>query len=121
MSKTYRRGAARLAAAGVTAGLLAVGAFAGATTAGADSGTGSAGDTASSGGATGTLGDLVPGMYGGATVTSKDGKPAAEQAGLFKLSLSDGTTVYTYCIDLYNGADTSGKAAYHEVPGARRP
>ncbi|MEW1860178.1 thioester domain-containing protein [Streptomyces sp. NBC_00669] len=116
MSKTYRRGAARLAAAGVTAGLLAVGAFAGATTAGADSGTGSAGDTASSGGATGTLGDLVPGMYGGATVTSKDGKPAAEQAGLFKLSLSDGTTVYTYCIDLYNGADTSGKAAYHEVP-----
>lgn len=117
MFKTYRRGAARLAAAGVTAGVLAVGAFAGATSAGADSG-GSGGDsaTASSGGATGTLGELVPGMYGDATVTGKDGKAAPELAGLFQLNLSDGTSVYTYCIDLYNGADTSGGGAYHEVP-----
>lgn len=117
MFNTYRRGAARLAAAGITAGLLAAGAFAGATTAGADSG--SSGDgtaTTTSGGATGKLGELVPGMYGSATVTDKSGKSAAELAGLFKLDLSDGTSVYTYCIDLYNGADTSGNAVYNEVP-----
>lgn len=114
MFKTYRRGAARLAAAGLATGVLAAGAFAGASSAAADGG-GDSG-TASSGGASGKLGDLVPGMYGGATVTDKDGKPAREVAGLFKLSLSDGTTVYTYCIDLYNGADTSGNTTYNEVP-----
>jgi TQXA domain-containing protein/LPXTG-motif cell wall-anchored protein len=117
MFKTYRRGAARLAAAGVTAGLLAAGAFAGATTAGADTGGGANGGTsASSGGASGTLGDLVPDMFGGAKVTLKDGASGTESAGLFKMNLSDGTTVYTYCIDLYNGADTSGSTTYNEVP-----
>ncbi|WP_335977970.1 MULTISPECIES: thioester domain-containing protein [Streptomycetaceae] len=117
MFNTYRRGAARFAAAGVTAGLLAAGVFAGATTAAADGGnSGDSTATTTSGGATGKLGELAPGMYGGATVTDKSGKSAPELAGLFQLKLDDGTSVYTYCIDLYRGADTSGNAVYHEVP-----
>ena len=110
MFKTYRRRAARLAAAGVVTGLLATGAIAGAGAAFADGGT-----PPSSGGATATLDDIQKDLSAGATVaTANGGVNKNEPAGLFKMDLGGGKSIYTYCIDLFNGAQPA--TPYQEVP-----
>ncbi|WUH93455.1 Cys-Gln thioester bond-forming surface protein [Streptomyces sp. NBC_00433] len=109
MFDTYRRSAARLAAAGIATGLLAASAFAGAGSAAADDTTGSAS------GATAVLDGIQSDLADVATVATKDGKTNGnETAGLFKMDLGGGKSIYTYCIDLFNS--TKPKARYQEVP-----
>lgn len=110
MFKTTRRGAARLATAGIATGLLAAGAMSGAGSAFADN----ADTTAppSSSGATAVLGGLVPGEYDFATFN--DGSQHREAAGLFKMTVPGGGTVQTYCIDFFH--HTADSATYNEVP-----
>lgn len=108
MFKTTRRTATRLAAAGVAAGLLAAGAMAAAGPAAADTGT-----PPSSSGATATIDGLVHDKSDVATVT-ENGSQHDVMAGLFKMDLDSGGSIYTYCIDLHNG--TQDHAKYHEVP-----
>nr|WSX79380.1 Cys-Gln thioester bond-forming surface protein [Streptomyces sp. NBC_00899] len=109
MFTTYRRSAARIAAAGIATGLLAAGAFAGAGSAVADDA------TPSSSGATAVLDGIQSDLSDVATVATKDGKTNShETAGLFKMDLGGGKSIYTYCIDLFNS--TKPKAQYQEVP-----
>lgn len=110
MFTTYRRSAARIAAAGVATGLLAAGAFAGAGSAVADDAA-----TPSSSGATAVLEGIQSDLSDVATVATKDGRTNThEAAGLFKMDLGGGKSIYTYCIDLFNS--TKPKAHYQEVP-----
>ena len=80
MFTTYRRSAARIAAAGIATGLLAAGAFAGAGSAVADDAA-----TPSSSGATAVLDGIQSDLSDVATVATKDGGTnTREAAGLFK-------------------------------------
>ncbi|WP_329178835.1 LAETG motif-containing sortase-dependent surface protein [Streptomyces sp. NBC_01477] len=109
MFNTYRRSAARLAAAGIATGLLAAGAVAGAGSAVADD------TTPSSSGATAVLSGIQGDLSDLATVATKDGKTNDhEPAGLFKMDLGGGKSFYSYCIDLFN--TTKPDAQYQEVP-----
>lgn len=108
MFKSYRRSAARLAAAGVTAGLLATGAIAGAGSAFADGG------TPSSSGATATLEGLQGDLSDTATVADGGGASHNVAAGLFKMDVTGGGSILTYCIDFNN--HTQRNATYQEVP-----
>ncbi|MGW1372705.1 LAETG motif-containing sortase-dependent surface protein [Streptomyces sp. NPDC002446] len=99
------RGAARLAAAVVASGLVAAGAIATAGTAVADEA------TPAHGGATATLGGLK--TFDQAVVHS-DGGDQRVGAGLFEMSVDNGGTLQTYCIDIHN--PTQQQAKYQEVP-----
>ncbi|MEU9119425.1 Cys-Gln thioester bond-forming surface protein [Streptomyces sp. NPDC048506] len=99
------RGAARLAAAIVASGLVAAGAIATAGTAMADE------TTPAQGGATATLGGLK--TFDQAVVHS-DGGDQRVGAGLFEMSVDNGGTLQTYCIDIHN--PTQSQAKYQEVP-----
>ncbi|NEB29298.1 Cys-Gln thioester bond-forming surface protein [Streptomyces sp. SID14446] len=99
-----RRGAARLAAATLVSGLVAAGAVATAGTAVADE------TPQSPGGATATLGDLK--TYGSAVIHDH-GEDSWVSAGLFEMSVDDGGTLQTYCIDLHN--PTQRDARYQET------
>ncbi|MEV7378463.1 LAETG motif-containing sortase-dependent surface protein [Streptomyces lydicus] len=105
MLSMKRRGAARLAAAIVASGLVAAGAIATAGTAAADE------TTPAHGGATATLGGLK--TFDQAVVHS-DGGDQRVGAGLFEMSVDNGGTLQTYCIDIHN--PTQQQAKYQEVP-----
>ncbi|MEW2166932.1 Cys-Gln thioester bond-forming surface protein [Streptomyces sp. NPDC007084] len=99
-----RRGAARLAAAALVSGLVAAGTLATAGPAAAD-------DTPQSpGGATATLGGLK--TYGSAVIHDH-GEDSWVSAGLFEMSVDDGGTLQTYCVDLHN--PTQQDARYQET------
>ncbi|MER7987307.1 LAETG motif-containing sortase-dependent surface protein [Streptomyces noursei] len=99
------RGAARLAAAVVASGLIAAGTIATAGTAAADD------PAASHGGATATLGGLK--TFDQAVVHGNGGDQRVG-AGLFEMSVDNGGTLQTYCIDIHN--PTQQQARYQEVP-----
>ncbi|MET7387865.1 Cys-Gln thioester bond-forming surface protein [Streptomyces sp. NPDC005529] len=99
-----RRVAARLAAATLVSGLVATVAIATAGTAVADE------TPQSPGGATATLGDLK--TYGSAVIHD-NGEDSWVSAGLFEMSVDDGGTLQTYCIDLHN--PTQRDARYQET------
>ncbi|ANZ18647.1 Cys-Gln thioester bond-forming surface protein [Streptomyces noursei] len=99
------RGAARLAAAVVASGLIAAGTIATAGTAVADD------PAASHGGATATLGGLK--TFDQAVVHGNGGDQRVG-AGLFEMSVDNGGTLQTYCIDIHN--PTQQQARYQEVP-----
>ncbi|MGW1258687.1 Cys-Gln thioester bond-forming surface protein [Streptomyces sp. NPDC002513] len=99
-----RRGAARLAAAVLVSGLVSGGLLATAGVAAAD------GEPQSEGGATATLGALK--TYG-AAVVHDGGQDEQVSAGLFEMSVDNGGTLQTYCIDLHNPAQKEAK--YHET------
>ncbi|MFF4606403.1 Cys-Gln thioester bond-forming surface protein [Streptomyces sp. NPDC001339] len=99
------RGAARLAAAMVASGLIAAGAIATAGTAVADE------NTPAQGGATATLGGLK--TFDQAVVHGEGGEQRIG-AGLFEMSVDNGGTLQTYCIDIHN--PTQQQARYQEVP-----
>ncbi|MFD8548423.1 LAETG motif-containing sortase-dependent surface protein [Streptomyces sp. NPDC059649] len=105
MLSMKRRGAARLAAAVVASGLVAAGAIATAGTAVADD------TTPAHGGATATLGGLK--IFDQAVVHN-DGGDQRVGAGLFEMSVDNGGTLQTYCIDIHN--PTQQQAKYQEVP-----
>ncbi|MEU7646788.1 Cys-Gln thioester bond-forming surface protein [Streptomyces huasconensis] len=99
------RGAARLAAVTLASGLLAAGALAGAGAAVAEEA------PQHRGGATATLGGLQ--TYGQAVV--RDGGTSQQvPAGLFEMSVEDGGTLQTYCVDIHN--PTQKDAKYQETP-----
>ncbi|MFI7098644.1 LAETG motif-containing sortase-dependent surface protein [Streptomyces sp. NPDC050161] len=99
------RGAARLAAAVMASGLVAAGAIATAGPAAADD------TTSAHGGATATLGGLK--VYDQAVVHGQGGDQPLG-AGLFEMSVDNGGTLQTYCIDIHN--PTQQQAKYQEVP-----
>ncbi|MFE7607605.1 Cys-Gln thioester bond-forming surface protein [Streptomyces celluloflavus] len=100
-----RRGAARLAAVAMASGLVAAGAIATAGTAAADD------VTPSHGGAIATLGGLK--TFDQAIVHG-NGHDQRIGAGLFEMSVDNGGTLQTYCIDIHN--PTQRQAKYQEVP-----
>jgi TQXA domain-containing protein/LPXTG-motif cell wall-anchored protein len=103
MISVRRRGIARLAAAVLASGLVAAGAMVGA-------GPAAAADTAPSrGGATAVLGGLK--IFDQAVI-DPDGKKQAVGAGLFEMSVDNGGTLQTYCIDINN--PTQPQAKYEE-------
>lgn len=104
-SPARRRGAARLAAATLVSGLVAAGLLATAGVAAAD------GTPQSEGGATATIGGLK--TYG-AAVVHDGGTDEQVSAGLFEMSVDNGGTLQTYCIDIHNPAQKDAK--YHETP-----
>ncbi|MEU2558710.1 Cys-Gln thioester bond-forming surface protein [Streptomyces longispororuber] len=99
------RGAVRLAAALVASGLVSAGATA----------TAAAAVTTDAppyrGGATATLDGLK--TYGQAVVR-EDGGTQRIPAGLFQMSVDDGGTLQTYCVDIHN--PTQKDAQYKETP-----
>ena len=100
-----RGAAARLAAVALVSGMVAVSAV---TSAAAD-----AADELpqSQGGATATIGALK--VSGAAVVHEDDGdKPIS--AGLFEMSVDNGGTLQTYCVDIYS--PTQKDAKYQETP-----
>ncbi|KUL51554.1 peptidase [Streptomyces sp. NRRL F-4489] len=99
------RGAARLAAAAVASGLLAAGAIATAGTAAADDPA-----TSQDGGATATLRGLK--TFDQAVLHGRGGDQRVG-AGLFEMSVDNGGTLQTYCIDVHN--PTQQQARYQEV------
>ena len=105
VSSARKRGYTRLAAATLSSGLVAAGLLATAGVAAAD------GTPQSEGGATATLDGLK--TYGMAVVHDR-GTDAQVPAGLFEMSVDDGGTLQTYCIDIGNPAQ--GDARYHETP-----
>ncbi|MEV8597860.1 Cys-Gln thioester bond-forming surface protein [Streptomyces sp. NPDC052012] len=108
-SSTRERGAARLAAgtlvAGLAAGLLA-GAGAGTAAAADDTGTGQYRS-----GATATITGLK--TYGAAVIRGAAGEQQIS-AGLFEMSVEGGGTLQTYCVDIHT--PTQRDARYHETP-----
>ncbi|MGW3492370.1 Cys-Gln thioester bond-forming surface protein [Streptomyces sp. NPDC001020] len=100
-----RRGTARLAVATLVSGLVAAGLLTTAGVAAAD------GTSQSGGGATATLGGLK--TYG-AAVIHNGGKDERVPAGLFEMSVDNGGTLQTYCIDIHT--PTQKDAKYHETP-----
>ncbi|WJV48633.1 LAETG motif-containing sortase-dependent surface protein [Streptomyces flavofungini] len=105
ISPRRRRGAARIAAATVASGLVVAGATATATAAAAVEA------PQHRGGASATLGGLK--TYGQAVVR-EGGESQRIPAGLFEMSVDNGGTLQTYCIDLYN--PTQKDAKYQETP-----
>ncbi|WP_055490071.1 Cys-Gln thioester bond-forming surface protein [Streptomyces sp. TP-A0356] len=103
-SSAHRRGAARLAAATLVSGLVAASLLATAGVAVAD------GTPQSEGGATATMGDLK--TYGAAVIHA-GGKDEQVPAGLFEMSVDNGGTLQTYCVDVHN--PTQKDAKYHET------
>ncbi|MFF4959522.1 Cys-Gln thioester bond-forming surface protein [Streptomyces sp. NPDC001222] len=99
-----RRGAVRLAAVTLVSGIVSGGLLATAGTAAAD------GTPQSEGGATATLGAL---KTFGTAVVHDDGKDEQVAAGLFEMSVDNGGTLQTYCIDIHNPAQKD--ARYHET------
>ncbi|BCL30579.1 TQXA domain-containing protein [Streptomyces aurantiacus] len=97
--------AARLAAVALVSGLVAVSA---ATTAGA-----AVADELplSQGGATATIGGL---KASGPAVIHEDGGDKQVSAGLFEMSVDNGGTLQTYCVDIYS--PTQKDAKYQETP-----
>ncbi|MFF3481948.1 TQXA domain-containing protein [Streptomyces sp. NPDC002701] len=97
--------AARLAAVALVSGLVAVSA---ATTAGA-----AVADEPplNQGGATATIGAL---KTSGAAVIHEDGGDKQVSAGLFEMSVDNGGTLQTYCVDIYS--PTQKDAKYQETP-----
>ncbi|MED7826996.1 Cys-Gln thioester bond-forming surface protein [Streptomyces chiangmaiensis] len=104
-SSALRRGAARLAAATLVSGLVAAGLMA---TAGVAAATPT---PQNEGGATATMGGLK--TYG-AAVVHDGGTDEQVSAGLFEMSVDDGGTLQTYCIDIHNPAQKDAK--YQETP-----
>ncbi|MFC3577637.1 Cys-Gln thioester bond-forming surface protein [Streptomyces yaanensis] len=102
---TRRRGAVRLAAGTLVSGLVAAGVLAIAGVAAAD------GIPQSEGGATATTVGLK--TYG-AAVVHNDGADEQVSAGLFEMSVDNGGTLQTYCIDIHT--PTQNDAKYHETP-----
>ncbi|MEV5879328.1 Cys-Gln thioester bond-forming surface protein [Streptomyces sp. NPDC052101] len=102
----FRRsaGAARLAAATVASGLVAAGVLSGADTAAADE------TPQTQGGATATIEGLK--TYGEAVI-HENGVDQRVEAGLFEMSVDDGGTLQTYCVDLHN--PTQRDAHYQET------
>lgn len=88
----------------LAAGLAAAGAIAGAGSAVAD-------DASPSSGATATLGGLK--VADTALVTGAEGTEEMK-AGLFEMTMEDGATIQTYCIDFGNATQEAAK--YQEVP-----
>ncbi|WP_275558377.1 Cys-Gln thioester bond-forming surface protein [Streptomyces sp. 5-6(2022)] len=103
MISVRRRGAARLAAAVLASGLVAAGAIVTAGTAAADDA------PPSQGGATATLGGL---KTFDKAIIHDNGKDQQVGAGLFEMSVDNGGSIQTYCIDLHN--PTQSKAKYEE-------
>ncbi|MGW1715401.1 Cys-Gln thioester bond-forming surface protein [Streptomyces sp. NPDC002156] len=104
LSGRGRAAAARLAAATMVSGLAVTGALAVAGTAVAD------GTPQQQGGATATIGGLK--TYGAAVVHGDDGDEQIS-AGLFEMSVDNGGTLQTYCVDLHN--PTQKDAKYQET------
>ncbi|UUN30613.1 Cys-Gln thioester bond-forming surface protein [Streptomyces sp. FIT100] len=102
---TLLRGPRRIAAAIVASGLVAAGAISATGTATADEA------TSAHGGVTATLGGLK--IFDQAVVRSDEGDQRV-RAGLFEMSVDDGGTLQTYCIDIHN--PTLRQAKYQEVP-----
>ncbi|MEW2517899.1 LAETG motif-containing sortase-dependent surface protein [Actinacidiphila alni] len=109
MFKTYRRSAARLAAAGIATGLLAAGAIAGAGAAVAAPTDGSPSAT----GATAKLDGLESDKADQAVVNPGTRDSYKVGAGLFKMTVDGGGTIETYCIDFHH--HTADNATYNEV------
>ncbi|MFF5669096.1 LAETG motif-containing sortase-dependent surface protein [Streptomyces hygroscopicus] len=103
MISVRRRGTARLAAAVLASGLVAAGAIATAGTAAADD------VPPGQGGATATLSGL---KTFDKAVIHDNGKDQQVGAGLFEMSVDNGGSIQTYCIDLHN--PTQSKAKYEE-------
>ncbi|MBB5106182.1 Cys-Gln thioester bond-forming surface protein [Streptomyces spectabilis] len=99
------RGAVRLAAALVASGLVSAGATATASAAVATDA------PPYRGGATATLDGLT--TYGQAVIR-EDGGSQRVPAGLFEMSVDNGGTLQTYCVDLHN--PTQKDAQYKETP-----
>ncbi|AZM57619.1 peptidase [Streptomyces sp. WAC 01529] len=99
------RGVARLAAVTAATGLVAAGAVAAAGAAAAEEA------PQHRGGATATLGGLQ--TYGQAVV-HEGGSAQQVPAGLFEMSVEDGGTLQTYCVDIHN--PTQKDAKYQETP-----
>ncbi len=99
------RGAARLAAATLASGIVVASGLVTAGPAAADEA------LQNPGGATATMGGLE--TYGDAVV-HEDGGQRTVSAGLFEMSVEDGGTLQTYCIDLDN--PTQQDARYRETP-----
>lgn len=104
MISARKRGVSRLAAAAVATGLFAGGALVGASSAVAEE------NTPQPGGATATLDGLK--VFDKVTIRDGD-KPSRINAGLFEMSVDDGGTLQTYCIDIHN--PTQDRATYQEV------
>ncbi|MBB5934989.1 TQXA domain-containing protein/LPXTG-motif cell wall-anchored protein [Streptomyces zagrosensis] len=100
-----RRGTVRLAAAVLASGLVAGGAITAAGPAAADDGLGN------HGGAAATLGGLKTFDQ---AVIREGGKDEKIGAGLFEMSVDNGGTLQSYCIDIRN--PTQEQAKYQEVP-----
>ncbi|MFE6484080.1 thioester domain-containing protein, partial [Streptomyces sp. NPDC057757] len=99
-----RRGAARLAAVTLVSGLVAAGALATAGAAVAEE------TPQNQGGATATIGGLK--TYGSAVIHD-NGEDQPVSAGLFEMSVDNGGTLQTYCVDLHN--PTQKDAKYQET------
>ncbi|MGP4050958.1 Cys-Gln thioester bond-forming surface protein [Streptomyces sp. 2A115] len=99
------RGAARLAAAALVSGLVAVSALTLAGTAVADE------VPQSQGGATATIGGLTT---SGTAVIHENGEDQQVSAGLFEMSVDNGGTLQTYCVDIHT--PTQKDAKYQEMP-----
>ncbi|MGV9884274.1 Cys-Gln thioester bond-forming surface protein [Streptomyces sp. NPDC003006] len=99
------RGVARLAVVTVASGLAAAGAVAGAGAAAAEE------VPQHRGGATATLGGLQ--TYGQAVIRD-NGSSQRVPAGLFEMSVENGGTLQTYCVDIHN--PTQKDAKYQETP-----
>ncbi|MGA5449476.1 TQXA domain-containing protein [Streptomyces umbrinus] len=104
-SSVRGRGAARLAAVALVSGLAAVSALTAAGTAAADE------LPLSRGGATATIGEL---KTSGIAVIHENGEDKQVPAGLFEMSVDNGGTLQTYCVDLHN--PTQMDAKYQETP-----
>ncbi len=101
----YRRGVVRLAAATLVSGLVAAGTMAATGAAAADEA------PQQHGGATATIGGL---KTFGEAVIHDHGKDQKVSAGLFEMTVDDGGTLQTYCIDIHN--PTQKDAKYQETP-----
>ncbi|MFF6995106.1 Cys-Gln thioester bond-forming surface protein [Streptomyces sp. NPDC008313] len=101
---TRSRGVGRLAAATFVSGLVLA-------TAAATAGSAAADDAPHQGGATATIGGL---KVAGPAVIHDNGKDQKVSAGLFEMTVDNGGTLQTYCIDIHN--PTQKDAKYQETP-----
>ncbi|MFP3991419.1 Cys-Gln thioester bond-forming surface protein [Streptomyces sp. E11-3] len=90
----------------LASGLAAAGVLAGAGLAVADD------EPQGQGGATATLGSLV--THDQAVIRAEDGDERKIPAGLFEMSVEDGGSLQTYCVDIHN--PTQKGAKYQETP-----
>ncbi|WP_212910146.1 Cys-Gln thioester bond-forming surface protein [Streptomyces sp. TS71-3] len=101
----YRRGVTRFAAATLVSGLVVAGTIAAAGTSAADEA------PQQHGGATATIGGLK--TFGDAVIHDH-GTNEKVSAGLFEMTVDNGGTLQTYCIDIHN--PTQKDAKYQETP-----